>query len=70
MRGVEPSSEDRGVPCCVTPAHDRNMTAGSSGPTCYRITRSAANYSPNGRLAFAGSAAHHSVVLLCLGVLV
>jgi hypothetical protein len=50
--------------------HTIDLTAGSSGPTCRKVTRNAANRSLNGRLAFAGSAAHHSVVLLRLGVLV
>ena len=49
--------------------HTIDMTAGSSGPTCTKVAGNGSR-SPNGRLAFAGSAAHHSVVLLRLGVLV
>ena len=69
MSGIEPLSEGSG--CCMLPPprkHTIDLTAGSSGPTCCKVTRNAASRSPNGRLAFAGSAAHHSVVLLRLGV--
>jgi hypothetical protein len=50
--------------------HTIDMTGGNFGPTCYGVARNAAGRSPDARLAFAGSAVHHSVVLLPLGVLV
>ena len=58
-----------GSGCCMPPPprqHTIDMSARSSGPTATELP--ATSRSPNGRLAFAGSAAHHSVVLLRLGV--
>ena len=66
MSGIEPSPEDRG--CCMPPPPRQHTTRPPAAPARRATESPATSRSPNERLAFAGSSAHHSVVLLRLGV--